>query len=81
MPSPMQTLSQDVFAFRRKWILSATLCEGIDRPKHVLSMWRRRMTMTMTMTHSDKFFTRGSTLPYGREWGGRDLFKNTQSNL
>ena len=45
------------------------------------SSGRCDMTMTMTMTHSDKVFTRGLTLPYGREWGGRDLFKNTQSFL
>ena len=31
-------------------------------------------TMTMTMRHSDKVFSRGSTLPYGREWRGRDFF-------
>ena len=39
------------------------------------------MTMTMTMTHSYKVFTRGSTLPYGREWGGHDLVEKTLSNL
>ena len=33
--------------------------------------------MTMTMTHSDKVFTRGSTLPYGLEWGSRGLIEKS----
>ena len=37
--------------------------------------------MTMTMTHSDKVFTRGSTLPYGLEWGSRCFIENTLSDL
>ena len=32
------------------------------------------------MTHSDKAFTRGSTLPYGLAWGSRGLIEKSLSN-
>ena len=36
--------------------------------QHYQENLRFTRMMTMTMKHSDKVFTRGSTFPYGLEW-------------